>query len=99
MDPLHGLLWFTTIVVAGADSAVAAILAAALTVLIDALAVDGTSLLVVGILAALLGRLAARYRGAVRSGHRLVPAAAAADPDAPRRLSSDGRRLLQTRCV
>ena len=43
--------------VAGADSAVAAILAAALTVLVDAVAVPGTSLLVVGLLAALLGRL------------------------------------------
>jgi branched-chain amino acid transport system permease protein len=98
VDPLHGLLWFTTVVVAGADSAVAAILAAAFTVLIDAVAVPGTSLLVVGVLATLLGRLprglAGLVTGLTQQWH--VQAAHAQHPnrDEPRRLNAAGRRLL-----
>ena len=41
VDPLQGMLWFTTVVVAGADSAVAAVVAAGLFVLINAVAVKG----------------------------------------------------------
>jgi branched-chain amino acid transport system permease protein len=94
VDPLHGLLWFTTVLVAGADSAVAAIVAAALTVLIDALAVPGTSLLVVGLLAALLGRLPRGIAGLFDRVTAAIRRQQLPSPDEPRRLSAAGRRLL-----
>jgi branched-chain amino acid transport system permease protein len=94
VDPLTGLLWFTTVLVAGADSAVAAILAAAFTVLIDAVAMPGTSLLVVGLLAALLGRLPRGIAGLFDQLTGLVQRRQLPDPDEPRRLTPTGRRLL-----
>ncbi len=94
VNPLQGLLWFTTVVVAGADSAVAAILAAALTILIDSLAVPGTSLLVVGILAALLGRLPRGLAGLFATATAALRRQQLPDPDQARRLSPRGRALL-----
>ncbi len=93
-DPLVGLLWFTTVVVAGADSATAAVVAAALTVLVDAVAYDGTSLLVVGALAALLGRLPRGLAGVVDAATGWLARDPLPDPDLPRRLTPTGRRLL-----
>jgi branched-chain amino acid transport system permease protein len=94
VDPLQGLLWFTTVVVAGADSAVAVVVAAALFVLVDSVAVAGTSLLVVGLLAALLGRLPRGIAGIFDSFTPLLGRQRLDSPDVPRRLSPAGRRLL-----
>lgn len=94
VDPLHGLLWFTTVLVAGADSAVAAVLAAAFTVLIDAIAVPGTSLLVVGLLAALLGRLPRGIAGLADQLAIAVGRPKLSSSSEPRRLNATGRRLL-----
>jgi branched-chain amino acid transport system permease protein len=93
-DPLVGILWFTTVIVAGADSAVAVVIAAALTVLIDDVAVPGTSLLVVGALAALLGRLPRGLAGLFDSGTAYLRGTQLPSPDLHRRLSPAGRRLL-----
>jgi branched-chain amino acid transport system permease protein len=54
-DPLQSLLWFTAVIVFGADSAVGAVVAAAFMVTIDTLAPSGSSTLAVGILALALG--------------------------------------------
>ncbi len=94
VDPLHGLLWFTTIIVAGADSAIAVIIAAALTVLVDSVAVAGTSLLVVGLLAALLGRLPHGIAGIFDQLSGIFVRDRLPSPDEPRRLTPAGRRLL-----
>ncbi|MEY9928498.1 branched-subunit amino acid ABC-type transport system permease component [Catenulispora sp. GP43] len=56
-DPLQGLLWFAAVVVAGADSALGAVLAAALLVGLDAGTTAGLSTVVVGALAVAIGRL------------------------------------------
>ena len=94
VDPLHGLLWFTTVLVAGADSAVAAIVAAALTILIDAVAVPGTSLLIVGLLATLLGRLPRGIAGLADQLAEALRRRRLTNPDEPRRLTAAGRRML-----
>ncbi len=93
-NPLQGLLWFTTVIVAGADSAVAVVIAAALSVLIDSLAVAGTSLLVVGLLAALLGRLPRGVAGIFDGITSAIGRDQLPSPDEPRRLNAFGRRLL-----
>ena len=95
VNPLEGLLWFTTVVVAGADSAVAAIVAAALTILVDSLAVPGTSLLVVGLLAALLGRLPRGVAGIVDALTTAIGRSRLPSPDERLRLTPAGRRLLR----
>lgn len=51
-DPVRGLLWFAAVVVAGADSALGAVLAAALLIGLDAGTVAGVSAVAVGLLAA-----------------------------------------------
>ncbi|WP_230420421.1 branched-chain amino acid ABC transporter permease, partial [Catenulispora pinistramenti] len=56
-DPLQGLIWFATVVVAGADSALGAVLAAALLVGLDAGTTQGVSTVVVGALALMIGRM------------------------------------------
>lgn len=94
VDPLQGLLWFTTVVVAGADSAVAAVLAAALFVIINSVAVPGTSLFVVGLLAALLGRLPRGIAGVIDLITSLLGRQRLDSPDEPRRLTPAGRRVL-----
>ncbi|GAA0671299.1 hypothetical protein GCM10010193_24430 [Kitasatospora atroaurantiaca] len=74
-DPVLGLVWFATVVVAGADSAVGAVLAAALLIGLDAGTEAGVSAVVVGALAMALGRMpgglagvAARTARAARPG-------------------------------
>ncbi|MFF2656153.1 ABC transporter permease [Kitasatospora sp. NPDC058032] len=97
-DPVQGLLWFAAVVVAGADSALAAVLAAALLTGLDAGTVAGVSAVAVGVLAAAIGRLPgglaglAAARAAVRPG---APSAlsAAAPPGPVGRLSPAGRRV------
>ncbi|WP_420713825.1 ABC transporter permease subunit [Streptomyces sp. NRRL WC-3742] len=56
-DPVRGLLWFAAVVVFGADSALGAVLAAALLIGLDAGTVPGVSAVAVGVLAAAIGRL------------------------------------------
>jgi branched-subunit amino acid ABC-type transport system permease component len=56
-DPLQGLIWFATVVVAGADSALGAVLAAALLVGLDTGTTQGVSTVVVGALALAIGRM------------------------------------------
>ncbi|MER7668365.1 ABC transporter permease [Kitasatospora sp. NPDC096128] len=89
-DPVRGLLWFAAVVVAGADSALAAVLAAALLIGLDAGTVTGVSAVAVGALAAAIGRLPGglaalptRRRGRTRA----VP------PLPPGHLSPTGQRL------
>jgi branched-chain amino acid transport system permease protein len=65
-DPVLGLLWFATVVVAGADSAVGAVLAAALLIGLDAGTAQGVSAVVVGALAMALGRMPGGLVGVAR---------------------------------
>ncbi|WP_309061261.1 ATP-binding cassette domain-containing protein [Streptomyces sp.] len=55
-DPVRGLLWFAAVVVLGADSALGALLAAALLVGLDAGTRGGVAAAVIGVLAVLVGR-------------------------------------------
>ncbi|MET9615663.1 branched-chain amino acid ABC transporter permease [Kitasatospora indigofera] len=65
-DPVRGLLWFATVVVAGADSAAGAVLAAALLTGLDAGTLPGVSAVVVGALATAIGRLPGGLAGLAR---------------------------------
>jgi ABC-type branched-subunit amino acid transport system ATPase component/branched-subunit amino acid ABC-type transport system permease component len=56
-DPVRGLLWFAAVVVLGADSPLGVLAAAALLVGLDAGARGGVAAVVVGVLAALVGRV------------------------------------------
>ena len=56
-DPVYGLVWFAAVVVAGVDSALGAVLAAAVLTALDAGTLPGVSTAVVGALALLQGRL------------------------------------------
>ncbi|MCK9932745.1 ABC transporter permease [Frankia sp. Mgl5] len=70
--PLQSLLWFTAVIVFGADSAAGAIIAAAFIVTIDVLAPAGSSILAVGILALALGWMPGGLASAVRAGFALI---------------------------
>ena len=70
--PLQSLLWFTAVVVFGADSAAGAIVAAAFIVTIDVLAPAGSSILAIGILALALGWMPGGLASAVRGLLRLL---------------------------
>lgn len=70
--PLQSLLWFTAVVVFGADSAAGAIVAAAFMVTIDVLAPAGSSTLAIGILALALGWMPGGLASAVRGMLRLL---------------------------
>jgi branched-chain amino acid transport system permease protein len=89
-DPLQGLVWFATVVVAGADSALGAVLAAALLVGLDAGTQQGISTVVVGALALAIGRLPGGLAGRISRLGARAPALTAA-PSA--RLTPLGRRL------
>lgn len=56
-DPVQSLLWFATVVVFGVDSAAGAVIGAGLLVTFDSVFRDGTSIIVVGAAAVLLGRM------------------------------------------
>ncbi|ADP83846.1 ABC transporter permease [Pseudofrankia inefficax] len=71
-QPIQSLLWFTAVVVFGADSAVGAIVGAAFIVAIDVMAPSGSSTLAVGILALALGWLPGGLASAVRGVIRYV---------------------------
>ncbi len=84
-SPLNSLLWFTAVVVFGADSAVGAVVAAGFIVTIDTLAPAGSATLAVGILALALGWLPGGLIPAVRGvvtflDSRLAEDRAAAGP-------------------
>ncbi|MFF7991462.1 ABC transporter permease [Kitasatospora xanthocidica] len=86
-DPVRGLLWFAAVVVAGADSALAAVLAAALLIGLDSGTVAGVSAVAVGVLAAAIGRLP--------GGLAALPVPLRRPPPAlpPARLSPTGQRV------
>ncbi|MFD7901353.1 ABC transporter permease [Kitasatospora sp. NPDC059747] len=90
-DPVRGLLWFAAVVVAGADSALGAVLAAALLIGLDAGTVAGVSAVAVGVLAAAIGRLPGGL--AALPGRR---SAQAPPPLPPGRLTPAGRRVRAT---
>ncbi|SOB81025.1 branched-chain amino acid ABC transporter permease [Streptomyces sp. 1331.2] len=89
-DPVRGLLWFAAVVVAGADNALAAVLAAALLIGLDAGSVAGVSAVAVGVLAAAIGRLPGGF-AALRLPQRHPPAALP-----PAHLTPTGRRVRET---
>jgi branched-chain amino acid transport system permease protein len=68
-DPIRGLIWFAAVVVFGIDSAPGAVIGAGLLVGLDAGLPSGTSTLVVGCGAVLLGRLPG---GLLSTGRRLI---------------------------
>ncbi|MFG3225722.1 ABC transporter permease [Kitasatospora sp. NPDC048194] len=93
-DPVRGLLWFAAVVVAGADSALGAVLAAALLIGLDAGTVAGVSAVAVGALAAAIGRLPGGLTALPRRrgpGRGSTPA----PPLPPSRLSPTGRRVRE----
>ncbi|WP_369182687.1 ABC transporter permease [Streptomyces sp. Y1] len=92
-DPVRGLLWFAAVVVVGADSALGAVLAAALLIGLDAGTVAGVSAVAIGVLATAMGRLPgglAALPTSRRPGGAGGPASAAPLP--PGRLSPAGLR-------
>ena len=97
-DPVVGLVWFAAVVVFGVDSAMSAVLGAALIVGLDAIRPD-VSTLVVGITAVLVGRLpgglvySARLT-ALRAWRR-ARSAMATTPEAAVQLSPTGRALAR----
>jgi branched-chain amino acid transport system permease protein len=95
-DPILGLIWFAAVVVFGADSAIGAVLAAALLVGLDTGTVAGVSTAVIGALALLLGRMPpGGLAGLARRPTRRAGVAAAPGPGEPGelRLTPLGRRL------
>ncbi|MFE2721839.1 ABC transporter permease [Kitasatospora sp. NPDC059327] len=90
-DPVRGLLWFAAVVVAGADSALGAVLAAALLIGLDAGTVAGVSAVAVGLLAAAIGRLPGGLAGVAARSARRRPVGPAA-PLPPGRLTPAGLR-------
>ncbi|MGA5817529.1 ABC transporter permease subunit [Kitasatospora sp. NPDC094028] len=101
-DPVRGLLWFAAVVVVGADSALGAVLAAALLIGLDAGTVAGVSAVAIGTLATAIGRLPgglAALPGSRRPGGAVAPgpiapvgSAGPAAPLPPGRLSPAGLR-------
>ncbi|MFF0436046.1 ATP-binding cassette domain-containing protein [Streptomyces sp. NPDC004327] len=56
-DPIRGLLWFTAVLVLGADSLLTPLLAATLLITLDAATHAGVAVALIGLLAALTGRV------------------------------------------
>jgi branched-chain amino acid transport system permease protein len=93
-DPILGLIWFAAVVVFGADSAVGAVLAAALLVGLDTGTVAGVSTAVIGALALLLGRMPpGGLAGLARRPARQTGAAPGTPGPGEVRLTPLGRRL------
>ncbi|MFF8770869.1 ABC transporter permease [Kitasatospora sp. NPDC015120] len=93
-DPVQGLLWFAAVVVAGADSAPGAVLAAALLIGLDAGTVAGVSAVAVGALAAAIGRLPGGLAGLAAGRTAARPVTAVSPVTAPAgRLTPAGRRM------
>ncbi|WP_063770242.1 branched-chain amino acid ABC transporter permease, partial [Streptacidiphilus melanogenes] len=93
-DPVLGLIWFAAVVVFGADSAVGAVLAAALLVGLDSGTVAGLSTVVIGALALLLGRMPpGGLAGLARRPTRWAGSTTALPGPGEVRLTPLGRRL------
>ncbi|GHH92196.1 ABC transporter permease subunit [Streptomyces capillispiralis] len=91
-DPVRGLLWFAAVVVLGADSALGALLAAALLVGLDAGTRGGVAAAVIGVLAVLAGRFPGGPHDVLRAAaERLRPAR----PPEPTPLGARVRHLLR----
>lgn len=97
-DPILGLIWFAAVVVFGIDSAPGAVIGAGVLIALDTGAPSGTSILVIGIAALLLGRLPG---GLVHTLSRLVDRmlggriAGAPAPARAVRLTSAGRTVAR----
>lgn len=95
-DPVRSLLWFAAVVVFGVDSAAGAVLAALTLVAVDAALPSGSSTLIIGALAVLLGRLPG---GLLYSLRRLVSGLGPGAPTPPApaavRLSPQGLALAR----
>jgi len=91
-EPLQGLVWFATVVVAGADSALGAVLAAALLVGLDVGTTSGVSTVVVGALALAIGRMPGGLAGWAR---RIGAGASSEAESAGARLSDQGLRVRE----
>jgi len=85
-DPVYGLIWFAAVVVAGADSALGAVLAAVVLTALDAGTLAGVSTAAVGVLALLRGWIPGDSRGRPVLGTERRPATV---------LSPLGRALAQ----
>ncbi|GAA2752673.1 ABC transporter permease [Kitasatospora cinereorecta] len=94
-DPVQGLLWFATVVVAGADSAAGAVLAAALLVGLDAGTAAGISAVVVGALATVLGRMPGSRADLARRAADVAAVPARPGPGPEAALTPLGRRLRE----
>lgn len=93
-DPVRSLLWFAAVVVFGVDSAAGAVLAAGLLVGLDAWLPAGSSILVVGAAAVLLGRLPGGLLFSLRRlGAAVAGIGADREPPAAVQLSPQGRAL------
>ena len=100
-DPIRGLIWFAAVVVFGIDSAPGAVIGAGLLIALDTSLPSGTSTLVIGCAALLLGRLPG---GLLHSAHRLLerllrrPAPSGPPPTPSRaiRLTSAGRAVARS---
>lgn len=68
-DPIRGLIWFAAVVVFGIDSAPGAVIGAGVLVALDAGLPEGSSILVIGVCALLLGRMPG---GLLHSVHRFI---------------------------
>jgi branched-chain amino acid transport system permease protein len=87
-DPLQSLVWFAAVVVFGIDSALGALLGAALLVTLDTAFPAGTSTIALGVGALLIGRMPG---GAVHHVHRLFDGIGARF--ATRRAPEEARQL------
>ena len=93
-DPLQGLIWFATVVVAGADSALGAVLAAALLVGLDTGTAQGISTVVVGALALAIGRMPGGLAGTLsRLGTSLGRSVTVSSPTRSAQLSPLGEGI------
>ncbi|WP_228561356.1 branched-chain amino acid ABC transporter permease, partial [Catenulispora pinisilvae] len=95
-DPLQGLIWFATVVVAGADSALGAVLAAALLVGLDSGTAQGVSTVVVGALALMIGRMPGGLAGRLSQlGTTSLGTTRAAAPASSAELTPLGQRARE----
>ncbi|MCX2182614.1 ATP-binding cassette domain-containing protein [Streptomyces sp. SKN60] len=92
-DPVRGLLWFAAVLTLGADTLLAPLLAATLLVTLDAGTHAGVAVALIGLLAALTGRVPPLLPWLLRAGRVSEQAAARGSAPAP------GSRAARSRAV
>jgi branched-chain amino acid transport system permease protein len=100
-DPIRGLIWFAAVVVFGIDSATGALIGAGLLIALDTSLPSGTSTVVIGAAALLLGRLpGGLLHSARRQFERLLPGSPPfsrpAQPYRPARLTAAGQAVAMS---